>query len=105
MVPGESGPSSRDLIGRQREMDELLRSKTRVPNSSIKIKDIFSDRSKYTIKPGAEDIEVFADLERSERDAVQYTGGTDVDYGWAFLYKLRGMAFHGPVNDYLLEGL
>ena len=105
MVPGESGPSSGDLINRQREMDELLRSKTRVPNSSVKIKDIFSDRSKYTIKPGAEDIEVFADLERSDMDAVQYTGGTDADYGWAFLYRLRGMAFRGHLNDYLLEGL
>jgi hypothetical protein len=105
MVPGESGPLSSDLIDRQREIDELLHDKTRIHNTSAKIKDIFSDSSKYTIKPGAEDIEVFADHEQSDKDAVQYTGGTDADYDWAFLYRLRDSAFNAPANAYLLEGL
>jgi Papain fold toxin 1, glutamine deamidase len=105
MLAGEAGPFSSELIDRQREIDQLLHNSTRIHNTRVKIKDIFSDESKYTIKPGAEDVEVFADHEQTEKDAVQYTGGTDADYDWAFLYQLRGKAFNANANTYLLEGL
>jgi hypothetical protein len=103
MVPGDQGaPPIGQLLDRQTEIDHLLRNSR--PYS--KIKDIFWDRSKYTITPGAEDVEVFVDpTVPDDWDAVQFTAGIDADYDWLFLDQLRGQAWQEPINGYLVEGL